>query len=566
MMPRRIAAAILALWPMFIVGHAARSEPVSPSTAPSTAPAAVYDVVIRNGRLLDGEGNPWVRADIAIQDGRFVKIGRIAGRGRREIDAQGDYVSPGWIDMMDQSGEVLLKNGLAENKLREGVTTAIAGEGGTPVPSSRIRDYFNQLEKQGIALNFGTYYSCGQARVEAMGDAAGRPSARQMDDMKAHVDEAMRAGAMGIATALIYPPDSFQSTEDLIELARVAAKYGGIYASHMRDESAKLLQAIDESIEIGEKTGIQVEIFHFKGAYAPGWGKLVPEAGRLIEAARARGVNIAADMYVYTAGGTGLDITVPNWVWEDGAKRGLKRLEDPKVRIRLKREIAAGSMPGWSNLVEASGGWDHVVLANAFNPKYDRYRFKSIDYIAKQLGKDPADVSWDIVLGAQPNRAMALFFMMSEPDIETALRWPWMSIGSDAGANEGPGTIDAIGLPHPRAYANFPRVIAEYVKSRHVLTLEDAIRKMTSWPATRMRLYDRGAIREGLKADVTIFNEDRIEDVATYEHPTTYPTGIDYVLVNGQLVIDQGRHTGAKPGSVLRGAGYDAQLEHESPR
>ncbi|HEY0747593.1 MAG TPA: amidohydrolase family protein [Steroidobacteraceae bacterium] len=525
-------------------------------TALSQSPPS-YDIVIRNGRLLDGLGNPWVKADVAIKDGRFAKIGRVEGRGAREIDAAGEYVSPGWIDMMDQSGAVLLKNGLAENKLREGVTTAIAGEGGTPVPSAKIVEYFKQLETQGISLNFGTYYSSAQARVEVMGDVAGHPTAKQMEGIKAHVEEAMRAGAMGIATALIYPPDSFQSTDELVEVARVAARYGGIYASHMRDESAKLLTAIAESIEIGEKTGIQVEIFHFKGAYAPGWGKLVPQAGELIEAARARGVSIAADMYVYTAGGTGLDITVPNWVWEQGAKRGLERLKDPKVRIRLKKEVAGGSMPGWSNLVEASGGWDHVVLANAFNPKYDRYRFKSIEYIAKQLGQDPADVSWDIVLGAQPNRAMGLYFMMNEPDIATALRWPWMSIGSDAGANESPGTIDAIGLPHPRAYANFPRVIAEYVKKRHVLTLEDAVRKMTSWPATRMRLYDRGAIREGLKADVTIFNEDRIEDVATYENPTAYPAGIDYVLVNGQMVIDQGRHTGARPGSVLKGVGAD---------
>jgi N-acyl-D-amino-acid deacylase len=528
-------------------------------------PAPIYDLVIRNGRLLDGNGNPWVKADVAIKDGRFVKVGRVEGRGTREIDAQGDYVSPGWIDMMDQSGEVLLKNGLAENKLREGVTSAIAGEGGTPVPSAKISEYFKTLESQGISMNFGSYYGAGQARVEVMGDVAGHPSTQQIEAMKAHVDEAMRAGAMGIATALIYPPDAFQSTEDLIELARVAAKHGGIYASHMRDESAKLLEAIGESIEIGEKTGIQVEIFHFKGAYAPGWGKLVPQAGELIEAARARGVSIASDMYVYTAGGTGLDITVPNWVWEKGAKVGLERLKDPKIRERLKKEVAAGSAPGWSNLVQASGGWDHVVLANAFNPKYDRYRYKSIAYIAKQLNQDPADVSWDIVLGAQPNRAMGLYFMMSEPDIETALRWPWMSIGSDAGANEAPGKIDAIGLPHPRAYANFPRVIAEYVKKRHVLTLEDAIRKMTSWPATRMRLYDRGVIREGLKADVTVFNLDRIDDVANYENPTAYPTGVDYVTVNGQLVIDQGRHTGAKPGNVLRGAGYESPEARKSP-
>src|SRR5258708_11616947 len=232
------------------------------------------------------------------------------------------------------------------------------------------------VEYRGMSLQFGRDYGSGQARVEVRGDVAGRPSSQQMDAMKAHVDEAMRAGALGIATALIYPPDSFQSTEDLIELARVAAKHGGIYASHMRDESAKLLQAIGESIEIGEKTGIQVEIFHFKGAYAPGWGKLVPQAGELIEAARARGVSIAADMYVYTAGGTGLDITVPNWVWEQGAKQGLERLQDPKVRSRLKQEIAAGSMPGWSNLVEASGGWDQIVPAHAFHPQDYRYRFQ----------------------------------------------------------------------------------------------------------------------------------------------------------------------------------------------
>src|SRR6185437_8175509 len=311
-----VGAALAAL---IFFGCAQAAEPTS------------YDIVIRNGRVLDGAGNPWVGADVAITDGKFAKIGRVEGRGKREIDAKGDYVSPGWIDMMDQSGAVLLKNGLAENKLREGVTTAIAGEAGTPVPAAQLDDYFNRLQSQGISLNFGTYYSSAQARVEVMGDVAGKPTPQQMEQMKQRVAQAMRAGAMGIATALIYPPDSFQSTDDLVELARVAAGYGGIYASHMRDESAKLLDAINESIEIGEKSGIQVEIFHFKAAYSPGWGKLVPQAGQLIAEARARGVSIATDMYVYTAGGTGLDITVPNWVWEGGQKKGLQLLKDPKV-------------------------------------------------------------------------------------------------------------------------------------------------------------------------------------------------------------------------------------------
>src|SRR6185437_5915540 len=295
-----VGAALAAL---IFFGCAQAAEPTS------------YDIVIRNGRVLDGAGNPWVGADVAITDGKFAKIGRVEGRGKREIDAEGDYVSPGWIDMMDQSGEVLLRNGLAENKLREGVTTAIAGEGGAPVPSAGLAAYFERLQKQGISLNFGTYYGAAQARVEVMGERDGRPTPQQMNQMKAHVEQAMRAGAMGLGTALIYPPDSFQTTDELVELARVAARYDGIYASHMRDESADLLKAIGESIEIGERAGIQVEIFHFKAAYAPGWGKLVPDAGALIEAARARGVNIAADMYVYTAGGTGLDITVPNWVF-----------------------------------------------------------------------------------------------------------------------------------------------------------------------------------------------------------------------------------------------------------
>jgi len=438
------------------------------------------------------------------------------------------------------------------------VTSAIAGEGGTPVPAAEIDAYFRGLEKSGISLNFGTYYSSAQARVAVMGEGSGAPTPAQLEKMKELVATAMRAGAVGIATALIYPPDSFQSTQDLVELAKVAAQYDGIYASHMRDESAGLLTAIGESIQIGEQAGIQVEVFHFKGAYQPGWGQLVPQALTLIDGARARGVNIAADMYLYAAGGTGLDITVPNWVWERGVDQGLKQLRSPRVRERLKRELQAGSQPGWSNLVHASGGWDHVVLANAFDERYDKYRYKSFEYIGKELGRDPADVAWDILLKAAPkNRAMALFFMMSEDDIQTALKAPWMAIGSDSGAAERLGEMDAIGLPHPRAYGNFPRLIAEYVRKRKVITLEDAVRKLTSLPATRMRMFDRGALREGLWADLTVFDFDRIQDNATYENPVAVPTGVDYVLVNGEIVVDEGKHTGAKPGKVLRGPGWE---------
>jgi len=523
-------------------------------------PVPAYDLVIRNGRVLDGAGNPWVRADVAVKGAIIAKVGVVRERGRKEIDAAGRYVSPGWIDMMDQSGQVLLENGAAENKLRMGVTSLIGGEGGTPVPAAEVGGYFARLEQQGIAVNFGTYYSAAQARVDAMGDAAGSPTPAQMARMKADVSLALDQGVFGVSSALIYPPESFQTTGDLIQLARLGARCNGFYATHMRDESENLVSAIREAVEIGEKGGVKVEIFHLKAAYAPGWGRLMPQALAEVEAARARGVDVAADMYPYEAGGTGLSITVPNWVFADGEEKGFERLKDSTVRQRLKREVAAGSQPGWSNLVQASGGWDHVVLANPFNPKWEADRSRSIGQIARKLGRDPADVAWDIVLDALPNRAMALFFMMDEGDIELALRQAWTSIGSDAAASVKFGEVDALGLPHPRAYGTFPRVIAEYVKKRHLLTLEQAVRKMTSWPAARMGLNDRGVIREGLRADLTIFDYDRLNDAATWEHPTAAPTGIDYVVVNGELTIADGAYTGAKAGRVLRGGCWRAPV------
>ena len=529
----------------------AACAPGAATPEPAT-PLRPYDLVLRNGRVLDGAGNPWVRADVAIRDGIIARVGAVKEPGRKEIDVAGRYVSPGWIDMMDHSGEVLLANGAAENKLRMGVTTVIAGEGGTPVPAAEINDFFARLEQQGIAVNFGTYYGAAQARVDVMGDAAGTATPAQMESMKQQVARAMDAGAFGISSALIYPPHSFQTTADLIELARVAARCDGFYATHMRNESDDLIGAIREAVEIGEKGGVKVEIFHLKAAYAPGWGRLMPRAIAEVEAARARGIDVAADLYPYDAGGTGLSITVPTWVFADGEEKGYQRLKDPRVRERLKRELAAGSLPGWSNLVQASGGWDRVKLANPYNPKYEAYRLRSIADIARQLGRDPADVAWDIVLEALPNRAMALFFMMDEGDIEAALRQPWTSIGSDAAAAEKPGEVDALGLPHPRAYGTFPRIIAEYVKRRRTLTLEEAIRKMTSWPAARMGLHDRGVIREGLRADLTVFDYDRIDDVASWERPTASPVGIDYVVVNGELTLAEGAYTGARAGRVLR--------------
>ena len=523
-------------------------------TAASPVAPAQYDIVIRNGRVLDGAGNPWVRADVAIKDGRIAAIGKVGGKGEREIDAHDRYVTPGFIDMMDQSGEVLLKNGSAENKLRQGVTTLIGGEGGTPVPADKITRYFDQLDRQGIAVNFGSYYSAMQARMKVMGDRAGKPTADQMAAMRKEVQTAMAAGAFGISSALVYSPENFQATEDLIELAKIAGQCNGFYATHMRNESEKMLDGIREAIRIGEEGGVKVEIFHLKAAFRPTFGKLMPEALALVNAARNRGVDIAADMYLYDAGGTGIEITVPTWVWADGIDKGIERLRDPNMRARLKKEVAAGSQADWSNLVQASGGWDHIILANPYNEKYQKFVGKSFSEIGAALGKEPADAAWDIMLDALPSRAYAIYFMMDYNDIETALQQPWVSIGSDAAASENLGVLDGIGLPHPRAYGNAARLISEFVNTRKTFTLEEGVRKMTSWPAQRMGLTDRGLLRPGMKADVLLFNPEKVRDRATFQSPLLTSEGFDTVIVNGQLAIDEGRLTGIRAGQALRHA------------
>ena len=522
--------------------------------AQNAAQAPTYDVVIRNGRVLDGAGNPWILADVGIKDGRFAKIGRVAERGKTEIDATGKYVSPGWIDMMDQSGSVLPRNGLAENKLRQGVTTAIGGEGGIPVrAASDVAGYFAGMEKSGISINFGSYYSETQARTAVLGPSSRAPNAAELDRMRAIMDTAMRAGAMGMTTALIYPPSSYATTDELVEMAKVAAKYGGVYASHIRGEGAEVVQSVAELITIAEKAGLPGEVFHLKVAHKPSWGVRMDSIRMIVDAARARNVDVAADMYVYTAGGTGLEATIPSWAFDGGIDSLKARLSNPAIRARLKNEQKTGS-PGWWNIIEAAGGWDGIVLVNARNPVNARYEQKSLSEVARMMNKDPSDAAMDLVLQGQ-GRVMAIYHMMGEQDIETALKFPWTSIGSDAGAVMTLGKPDETGLPHPRSFGNATRVIAEYVKKRHVLTLEDAVRKMTSWPATRMRLADRGMIKQGLWADVTIFDLDQLQDRATYEDPMAFPTGIEYVLVNGVVTIDHDKHTGAKAGRVLYGPG-----------
>lgn len=534
-----------------LIGLLISSVFVAPLSAQTDEP--IYDIVIRNGRVLDGAGNPWVLADVAIKDGRFVRIGKVDGKGKREIDATGRYVTPGFIDMQDQSGNVLPKNGLAESKLLQGVTTGIAGEGGAPVEADKLGQYFADLQKSGISMNWGTYYGETQARVAVMGQVARDPTPEELEKMRNIIDTAMKNGAMGISTALIYPPASFSKTDEIAEMAKVAGRHGGIYISHIRGEGKELIEAINEAITIGERGKLPVEIYHLKAAYAPGWGKLMGEAGKTIDAARSRGVDVAANMYLYTAGGTSLSAVIPSWASEGGNAKLMEHLKDPATRERLKKEMVSGS-PGWWNIVEASGGWDNIVVASTANEANKRFENKSIAQIAKEWKKDPADAAFDLVLDSN-NRTGALYYMMSEPDVETAVKFPWVSIGSDASASLKLVDPATVGNGHPRSYGNFPRLIAEFVRKRHVLTLPDAIRKMTSWPAERMKLDARGLIKEGLWADVVIFDYDKIQDESTYELPYRTPTGIDYVLVNGQVVIDHGKHTAAKPGQVIYGPG-----------
>ncbi len=524
---------------------------VFPMAAQTIEP--IYDLVIRNGRVLDGAGNPWIAADVAIKDGRFVRIGRVEGKGKREIDATGRYVTPGFIDMQDQSGGVLPKNGLAESKLLQGVTTGIAGEGGAPVEADKLGQYFSDLQKSGISMNWGTYYGETQARVAVLGQVARDPSPEELGKMKAIVDTAMKNGAMGISTALIYPPASYSKTDEIAELAKVAGQYGGIYISHVRGEGKELVEAINEAITIGERGGLPVEIYHLKAAYAPGWGKLMLEAGNTIQSARDRGVDVAADMYLYTAGGTSLSAVVPAWASEGGNTKLLERLKDPAIRERLKGEIKTES-PGWWNIVEAAGGWENIVVVSTANAANKKFENKSVAQIAKEWNKDPADAAFDLILESN-NRSGALYYLMSEKDIETAVQFPWVSLGSDAAASLKLADPNTVGNGHPRGYGNFPRIIAEYVRKKKVLTLPEAIRKMTSWPATRLRLPYRGLIKEGMYADVVIFDYEKIQDESTYEYPYKTPTGIDDVIVNGQIVVENGKHIGAKPGMILYGPG-----------
>ena len=536
------------------------------ATAPAAppVPAPPYDLLIRGGRIIDGTGSPWFRADVAIRGDRIAALGALPGaRARDTIDATGLMVSPGWIDMLGHSEYPLLADGRALSKITQGITSEITGEVTSVVPmnertlrelgtSTRERvdwtdldGYFAHLEQSGTAINLGTFVTVGSVRRAVMGDANRAPTAAELAQMKQHVAEAMEQGALGLSSGLIYAPASYADTEEVLELARVAAAHGGGYASHIRSEGAGLIEAIEEAIAIGEGAGTWVQIHHLKASGQANWGRM-PLAVGAIEAARARGVDVSADQYPYRASSTGLDNIIPVWAHAGGTDSLVARLHDPAVRAQLRAEIM-GPQDSVALIGESAGGPTGVMLAGFGTDSLRRYNGMLLSDVAAERGQHPIDALFDL-LAADRAATQAIYFSMSEDDIDYAMRQPWVSVGIDAGARD---TI-LRSHPHPRAFGSFPRILCRYVRERGVLTLPDAIRKFTALPAARVGLAERGIIKAGLYGDLTIFDEHTVCDRATFERPVQTSVGISHVLVNGVPVVRNGVVTGARPGRGLR--------------
>ncbi len=551
--------------------------------APSpSAQVEAYDIIIMNGRIIDGTGNPWFYGDVAIRGDRIVRVGRVGpARARRRIDARGLIVAPGFIDMLGQSEVNLLIDPRAESKVFQGITTEVTGEGGSPAPMNdyilkelepslkhfnitadwrTLGEYFSRLERSHPAINLATYVGATQVRQYVLHDENRAPTAAELDQMRKLVAEAMEEGAVGISTSLVYAPAFYAKTEELIELAKVASRYGGVYASHMRNESNSIMSALDEAVRIGTEANIPVEIFHLKMAGKPNWGKMRDVIAR-IEAARARGLDITADQYPYVAGATSLGAAVPPWSHEGGTARFVERLKDPATREKLKQEMRAPSNT-WENFYLGAGGGEGILISSVLNRELAKYEGKRINEVARMMGPrdgklDELDALFDLLIADNAQTSM-IVFLMNEEDVKLALKQPWVSVGVDHGAVALSGPL-AEGKAHPRGYGTFPRILGHYVRDEHVLSLEEAIRKMTSLAANRVHLVDRGLLKPDFAADIVVFDPQQIRDVATFEDPNRLSTGMQYVLVNGTPVVSAGNQTNALPGRPLRGPGYRKQ-------
>jgi len=529
----------------------------------------MFDVIIKNGKVIDGAGNPWFKADVGIDGQKISAIGRLsAEKASKIIDADGLVVSPGFIDMHSHSDFELLVNPKAESKIRQGITTEVignCGESAAPLNDlmkaetrktdslieeaelqldwSTMKDYLNKLGRQGVAVNVVPLVGHGNLRVYTMGFVDSPPTKTELEEMKKRLAQAMEEGAFGMSTGLIYPPGCYAETDELIELSGVVASYGGIYTSHIRDEGDKMLESVKEAIGIGGEAGIPVEISHHKAEGKVNWGK-VKESLKMIEEVRDRGIDVTCDVYPYVAASTVLSAELPHWAHEGGTEKLVQRLTDAETRARLIREMREES-PDQASMLEVDI-WDVTQIARCKN--HPNLEGKTVSEIAQTKHMDAFELVFDLLID---DAAISIVgFHMCEDDVCTVLRHPVSMIGTDASAVAPYGVLGK-GKPHPRSYGTFPRVLGKYVREERILTLENAIRKMTSLPAQKLGLRDRGIIREGMRADITIFNPETITDRATYQNPHQYPDGVEYVIVNGKIAVGERGHTGVLAGGVL---------------
>jgi N-acyl-D-amino-acid deacylase len=542
-----------------------------------------FDLIIANGHIIDGTGSPWYSGDVGIRGGRIAAIGNLAGAAaKRRIDAAGDVVAPGFIDMLGQSEFTILVDPRLPSKIYQGITTEITGEGNSVAPmtgQARIEaaqtlehyglkadwqslgEYFARLERQGIGINLASYVGATTLREIVIGDENRPPTAAELARMQALVREAMEQGAVGVSTALEYAPAPYASTEELIALAAAAAPYGGIYATHMRSEGDSINAALDETFRIAREAHISTEIWHLKIAGKRNWGHM-PDVIKRIEAARASGLDVSANTYAYTAWFNDMSAFVPPWAHEGGTEKMLERLKDPAARARIVKDIKAPSGT-WDNEWDEVPGPESILVGVVKNPALLPLQGQTIAAIAKSRGKDPIDTLLDILVEDHGFTQCAVFGMQ-EDDVALALVQPWVSIDNDSSGTSPQGVLGEE-HPHPRAYGTFPRILRKYVREEHRLRLEEAIRKFSALPAQRMRLTDRGVLKRGLWADIVVFDPATIADRATFSSPNQPAVGMRWVLVNGVPVIADGQMTGAKPGQVLRGPGYKVPVAHQAP-
>jgi N-acyl-D-amino-acid deacylase len=533
-----------------------------------------YDLIIRHGHIIDGTGSPWYGADVAVKDGRIAAIGRLDGASAaRIIDARGMVVAPGFIDMLGQSELPLLVDPRAPSKIFQGITTEITGEGesvaplndliiknrqfsydhlGVKVDWRTLQEYFARLERQHIGINFATYLGATSVREMVIGYGNRAPSPAELHRMEELVEQGMRQGAMGISTALEYPPAPYAGTEELIALARVAARFGGVYATHMRDEGDRELAALEETFRIGREAQIPIEIWHLKTSGKKNWGSM-PLVVKSIEQARAQGIDVAADTYAYTAWSNRMTAFTPPWANDGGNAKLVERLKDPALRARMRKDMTTPDADWDNEWLEINGPQD-VLICAVSHKELVKYQGKRLSEIAAEWHEDGIDTIFDFLIKDEAATEVAVFGM-DERDVALGLRQPWVSIDNDSGTASPEGILGA-DHPHPRAYGTFPRILAKYVRKEGQLTLPDAIRKFTALAAQRMHLTDRGVLKQSMWADLVVFDPNVIQDVATYDDPNRFAQGMSYVLVNGIPVLDQGHMTGALPGKVLRGPGY----------